>query len=460
MLERWDVIVVGARCAGTALAAKLARSGVRTLVLDADARGSDMPMSTHFVQPAGMRALERLGVAARVRALTPATTRLRVALDDAEAIATYAPENAGYCVRRSTLDPLLQDAAEASGATLRFRQRVVDLVRSEGRVAGVVVDTPRGRETLRADFVVGADGARSTVAKRVEAPEYLVEESTRGGYWSYYPSPACWTLPWDSTLEHRGSDIRYVFRSDGDLTVVIGVSSCAEAASWGRDYREKLGAFLAASPTTAPLTEGREPVGRTLGLLRTRFFYRKPIGPGYALIGDAGHYKDFVTGQGITDALLDGERLADALLCEAREAALEVFWHARDVATLALHFDAIRQGRIGYNTALTRWIMGHVGKSPELLARIQRVALREITPGELVPTARLARWMAEALLRGRLDVLRELPRFGKTIGVQKQHIARERALLEAAEARLRTSLAARESAATTATLHAPALPVA
>lgn len=67
MEERWDVIIVGARCAGATLAALLAHSGVRTLLLEASSRGTNMPMSTHLLQARGMDVLERLGLAERVR---------------------------------------------------------------------------------------------------------------------------------------------------------------------------------------------------------------------------------------------------------------------------------------------------------------------------------------------------------------------------------------------------------
>ena len=138
-----------------------------------------------------------------------------------------------YCVRRDTLDPLLQSAAQGAGAELRFRHKVVDLVHAGERVSGVVVQTPAGRETLHADLVVGADGFRSTIARLTAAPTYLTEESTRAGYWSYYRAPATWSQPWDAMLEHRGQELRYVFRANGDLIVLVYVGPKADVASWG-----------------------------------------------------------------------------------------------------------------------------------------------------------------------------------------------------------------------------------
>src|SRR5689334_13291721 len=112
MSKSWDVIVVGARCAGAARGASLAKRGVTTLILEASPRHTDMPMSTHYMQPPGMAVLDRLGIGERVRSVTPPTRAFRVAQDDVEVLAPLRSEALGYCVRRSTLDPWLQDAAE------------------------------------------------------------------------------------------------------------------------------------------------------------------------------------------------------------------------------------------------------------------------------------------------------------------------------------------------------------
>jgi 2-polyprenyl-6-methoxyphenol hydroxylase-like FAD-dependent oxidoreductase len=437
MSEHWDVIIVGARCAGATLAATLARSGVRTLLLEADRRGTDMPMSTHYLQPPSMEVLDRLGVGERVRSVAPASNHFRLALDDVEVVAPTSPGRPGYCVRRGTLDPFLQDAAEASSAELRFGHKVVELTRDGERVTGVVVESARGRERLRADLVVGADGMRSTVARLSGAREYLGIDSSRGGYWAYYPAPAVWPHRWDTTLEHRADVLRYVFRADGDLLVLVSVPPLAEAESWGKAYRERLHTSLSESPVTRALTEGKEPVGKVMGLLRTRFFYREPVGPGWALVGDAGHYKDFVTGQGMTDALFDAERLARAIVSPLREAALEHFWRERDVATLPVHFDALAQGRVGYNSPIMRAIFRGIASSPDVLDRVRHVFDRTISPGELVPMSRMLRWMFAALLRGRFDVLGGFLDIGKSQSGETRELAARKELLQAARLVLR-----------------------
>jgi menaquinone-9 beta-reductase len=405
MEQHWDVIIVGARCAGAALGAFLAREGRKVLLLEAALRGTDMPLSTHFVQPCGMDVLDDLGLGDKLREVAPATRTLVLDLDGAAVGASFPDRRAGYCVRRVHLDTWLQERAEREGVTLRDRHRVVDLVRTGGRVSGVVVRTPRGTETLHANLIVGADGRHSTVAKLAAAEEYLSAESTRGGYWAYYPAPRSWSNDWDAYVGHEGETLRYVFRADGDLVLLVAAEPLAVAEKWGKDYRTKLHERLLAGRATRALVAGKEPVGRALGLLKTRFFYRRPVGPGFALVGDAGHYKDFVTGQGITDALLDARRLSHAIT-DGSELAYQCYWRERDVATMPLHFDALQQGRVGFNNPFNRFIFEQLAKRPDLTSRATLVADRRITPSQMLSTKTLLQWMFSALVRGRFDVLK------------------------------------------------------
>jgi menaquinone-9 beta-reductase len=430
----WDVIVVGARCAGAALASFLADAGARVLLLEGAPRGSDMPLSTHFVQPPGVDVLDELGVGARVRKLAPPSRSLMIETDESRVLSDFPDGRAGYCVRRVHLDAALQDAAEARGATLRDRHRVVDLVRDGDRVTGVVVRTPHGTETLRAGLVVGADGQHSTVAKLAGAEKYLEAEGTRGGYWGYYPAPERWDAEWDAYIGHDRETLRYAFRCDGDLVLLVAAPPLPIAESWGAEHRARLHETLLAGRVTRPLVEGREPVGKVRGLLAIRFFYRRPVGPGFALVGDAGHFKDFVTGHGITDALLDAKRLAAAIV-DGGEIAFERYWRERDVLTLPLHFDALRQGAVGFNEPFIRYVFERVGKRPELARRGALVADRKLCPFEMMSMRQLLPWMLEALFRARFDVLSGFMQSGRVIGAQQRELASRRRLLEEVERR-------------------------
>ena len=430
-----DIVIVGARCAGATLATLLARRGLRVLVLDSGAEGTGQALSTHFLQPPAMAVLDKIGVGDAIRACTPATKVIRGAFDEWDVIAPLEENRYSYCPRRTTLDPLLQQAAQNAGAELRFHHTVRELIWEHDRVVGVTADTAQGRENFYAPLVVGADGAHSTVARLVGAESYLEKELTRGGYWLYFPAPTQWPYPWDATLEHMGEDLRYVFRTDGDQILLATTTTRDKAASWGAQHLEKTLSHLRGSPTMHPLMEGREPIGKGAGLLKSTFFYRRPVGPGWALVGDAGHYKDFVTGQGIADAVLDAERLAEAIV-DGRPLAYERYWRARDVDTMPLHFDAIRQGQVGYNNPFVRWLYRHLHHRPDLMRKFAKVNLREIRPTDFIPMSSMLGWMGHALVRGRFDVLKTFWQTGQLIASEEKEMKHRQALLDAVQVQL------------------------
>src|SRR5215207_9438824 len=146
----FDVIIVGARCAGAPLAYHLASAGLSVALLDAARLPGDQRTSTHLVQPPGMDELDALGVGPIVRRLSPALRVVRLSFDGLEARLPYGRGRAAHCLRRETLDRLLQDAAVKAGADLRAQSRVVDVVRAaDGSVCGVGIQRRDGeREQL------------------------------------------------------------------------------------------------------------------------------------------------------------------------------------------------------------------------------------------------------------------------------------------------------------------------
>jgi 2-polyprenyl-6-methoxyphenol hydroxylase-like FAD-dependent oxidoreductase len=182
MSESFDVIVVGARCAGASLATMLARAGLSVCLLDKDRFPSDT-LSTHGIQPAGVQILERLGVLDSLLELAPPIRRLRMAFDDAPAATTDLEAVVGgpaLGVRRIALDEILLAAAANAGAEVRTRTAVTGLMRDGDRVCGIT--TAAGG--LRARLVVGADGARSSLAKFVGAKEQHTTINGRVFMWA------------------------------------------------------------------------------------------------------------------------------------------------------------------------------------------------------------------------------------------------------------------------------------
>src|SRR5689334_5744121 len=188
----YDVIVVGARAAGASTALLLARAGLSVLLVDRSRYGADT-LSTHALMRGGVLQLARWGLLDRIVA-SGATPIRQVHFHYAHGGVTVAVKPADgvtalYAPRRTVLDPLLVDAAAAAGAEVRFGVTVTALQRDgRGRVCGVHARAGRGPDVaVGARLVVGADGARSTVAAAVDAAVRHRGDAAGAftyGYWS------------------------------------------------------------------------------------------------------------------------------------------------------------------------------------------------------------------------------------------------------------------------------------
>ena len=257
---KYDVIVVGARCAGSSLAMLLARAGTRVLLVDRTTFPSDT-LNGHYIHPAGVRSLERWGLLDRV--LSPGSARpvREVHMDfgstaftghlgwpDGQPAFSIAP-------RRHRLDALLVDAAAEAGVEVRQSFYVADLLREGERVVGITGHGVDGQAVEeRAEIVVGADGLRSIVATQVGAPAYEAIPAHTCIYYSH------WADLTTSGLEICPRPGRYAltFPTDAGLTcVAVGWRH----AEFGRVRTDVEAEFLSAlerrPPTWPPACEPR-----------------------------------------------------------------------------------------------------------------------------------------------------------------------------------------------------------
>lgn len=311
-MKRYDAIVVGARCAGSPAAMLLARKGYRVLLVDKSKFPSDM-LSTHVVQPLACAALQRWGLLDRVVA-TGCPPMHTYTFDFGPVQLSGAPGTddapVGYCPRRTLLDKILLDGAAEAGVEIREEFSVDEIVMEDGRVTGIK-GYSKGGDTVteHATVIIGADGRHSLVAKTVQAQQYNEKPPLQGGYYTYFSG-----LPVDGRFEvyvrpNRGFAAA---PTNEGLTMVVAGWAIAEHEQNKKDYEGSYLKTLGMVPSFAERLRGAKREERLFGAVTPNYF-RKPYGPGWALVGDAAYEKDPITAQGIKDAFLDAERCTNAL---------------------------------------------------------------------------------------------------------------------------------------------------
>ncbi|GHO90337.1 FAD-dependent oxidoreductase [Reticulibacter mediterranei] len=339
----YDVIIVGARCAGAPTAMLLARKGYRVLLVDKATFPSDT-MSSHFLQTPGGACLKRWGLLERITATGCPAIRNKT-LDVGHAVFTDAvlPEDgvaACYAPRRILLDHILVNAAVEAGAHLWEGFHVRELLWEEGRVTGIRGFHGRGKAiSEKAALVIGADGKRSMVARVVQAPTYSALPSLTCGYYTYW-SGVCLQGQEIAQRDHRAV---IAFPTNDEKIVV--------AVQWPREQFDAVrhdisGHFLETLERCTPYLAARLRAGvqaeRFVGTGDLPNFFRRSSGPGWALVGDAGHCKDPILAHGMSDAFRDADLLADAVEsglsgeCSLQK-ALADYEQRRDDAALPLY---------------------------------------------------------------------------------------------------------------------------
>jgi menaquinone-9 beta-reductase len=399
-MKKFDVVVVGARCAGSPLALMLARRGLSICLIDRAQFPSETP-STHVIQRCGVRVLDEMGVLDTILAAGAVPLdRMTMVIDDVVRIEATLPEadyrQSSLCVRRVTLDGLLVDAAAAAGAEVRTGLRVTGLITEGDRVTGV--DTAAG--PIHARLVVGADGRHSTVASLVGARKYHVAPAGKMFAWAYFDGVS--DRQGHARIGRRGARGFLASPTDGDLYMAAIGIDMAEQARFHSDRDANFTAGIRAWPELADVLANGRRVGPIRVLTKWHGYFREAAGPGWVLVGDAGQFKDPTPGQGIGDALRQADRLAPAieegLGNSSPDATMRRWWQWRDDEAYEMYWFASDMGAAGAASPLTTRLMRDVADDPKAMQMLLGVLDHQIRPSQLFTRSRAARAAARALI--------------------------------------------------------------
>jgi len=345
----FDAIIVGGRCAGAATALLLARKGFKVLVVDRGRFPADVPQG-HFIRRQAPMQLKRWGVLDDiVRSGCPPVTRMTTDFGDFPLTGTNLERDGvalGYGPRRRSLDAILIEAATAAGAEFRDGFSVDDYLIDGDTITGIRGRSSGAHATERAHITVGADGRNSFLARTVRAPMYEKIPPLTCWYFSYWSGSALDGLE----MYLRDRNVIFAFPTNDGLAAVFIAWEVSEFSRVRQNIEANFMKVLRLVPDLEQRIRSGRREERFYGTADLPTFFRKPYGPGWALVGDAGHHKDPFLALGISDALRDAELLASAINdgLSGRQRlvdALADYEQKRDWAAMEFHQENLDRAR-------------------------------------------------------------------------------------------------------------------
>ena len=399
--QTYDVIVIGARCAGSPTAMLLARKGYKVLVVDRSTFPSDT-ISTHLIHPVGIAALKRWGILARLVATgCPAIDTYAFDFGPFTIVGSPGTTDAplAYCPRRTVLDQLLVEAAAEAGAEIREGFVVDEVLMDDGRVTGIRGHAKQDGPsvTIKARIVIGADGKSSLVARAVSPAQYHEKPELQASYYAYWSG-----LPMHGRFEtyirpNRG--FAAIPTHDG-LTCIVGGWPYSEFEANKHDIEGNYMKLFDGVPAFAERLRHAKRETKLFGAATPNFF-RKPFGPGWVLVGDAGYIKDPITAHGIGDAFRDAEMVSAALDNafsgrQTFDAALGAFQTARDTQVLPIYELTTQLATLAPPPPQMAQVLGAVAASPESMTGFCRVISGVTSPAEFFSEANVGQMFGRA----------------------------------------------------------------
>ncbi len=369
--ESAQAIVVGGGPAGAATAWALASQGLDVIVVD-KARFPRDKACAEYLSPQASRILDAMGVLSAVEDSGAAQlSGMRVRSPDGgvihgEFVAQHGFRgfrDSGLALRRRHLDPILQRAAKDAGASFREGNAVDSLIMVGETVCGVRVRIGTTIRELRAPLVIGADGLRSGVARRLGLAAHL-PWPRRVAFVAHYTGVRDMGAHGEMHVERDGYvGLADVGHGETNVAIVVPRPLAKDAAGDSAGFMTR---WLARHPQLAPRFVDAVRTGPVLTTGPFASHARRGFAAGAALVGDAADFFDPFTGEGIYAALRGGEMLGayarDAILATSPRAALDAL----------KAYDAARVAEFR-NKWLVERVIGAAVSSPMLMNHAARV---------------------------------------------------------------------------------------
>lgn len=323
MTEIYDVIITGARCAGSTLAIYLSRAGFRVLLVDRAVFPSDT-LSTHTFFNNTVAILREIGVMDQlVETNTPPVRQIKFQFDDTViegVIPKVRGEDSCFCIRRTSFDHvMIEQARSEQNVTVLEGFRVTNVLCNGETIIGVEGINSHGRkQQFRAKVVVGADGRSSIIRKLAKSELKVTVPANAAIYYGYYSNLRKENVPKFEVYKIK-DHTAILFPTSDDLYVVIGIMSL-ENKTWIQRMKSNpesgLRDFLKNHFKNTSIAE-RFQSARLMqpikGIVGYDNYWYKGMGKGWALVGDAISFKDPGMAQGMHDAIY-GARILSTVL--------------------------------------------------------------------------------------------------------------------------------------------------
>ena len=379
-----QVIVVGGGPAGASTAHALAREGVDVMVLDRAKFPRDK-ICAEYLSPQGARILSDMNVLDEVERSGPARLAgMRVRAPDGHtadgeftSIHGFRPfREYGLAVRRLILDAIVLNGARTAGARVEEQVRVTDVVKDQnGRVSGVLVIAPDGStRTLTARYVIGADGLRSVVGRRLGLTHTSRFFPKRIALATHYRKVKGVGSLGEMHVDYGG--YFGIVDVGGGLMNVAVVVPKSRAREFGESPAEFLEQWIATRPYLAERFDGAERVAPVRATGPFASVSRPAWARGAALVGDAADFFDPFTGEGMYDALRGGEILAPFIVEALRG-------KERDESVVLAGYETARRREFGGKWKLER-IVGMAIAYPHFVNNAARALSRQKEMADLL----------------------------------------------------------------------------